>query len=66
MTCFSETLKEAHLSALAEIDRLRDELTGAWTHREYRCPCSDKQRDPEQMPLTLEQCTCGLKEALYG
>lgn len=52
--------------ALDEIRRLREELTDAWTHRAYRCPCSEKQRDPDQMPLTLDECNCGLTEALYG
>lgn len=66
-TCFSEALKEAHLSVLAEIDRLRDELTEEWTHRHLRCPCAEHPPDPDQkQPATLDKCTCGLKEALYG
>lgn len=52
--------------ALDEIKRLREELIGAWTHREYRCPCSEKQRDPDQKPVPWQKCTCGLDEALYA
>lgn len=32
---------------------LREELIGAWPHREYRCPCSDKQRDRDQAPRAV-------------
>ena len=45
----------------ADVKRLRDELTSAWTHM-LQCPCSGRLRKP---PAPPEECTCGLKDALW-
>lgn len=53
--------------AIREIKRLREELIDAWEHRALRCPCAVRQPHGDiQHPAPPEECTCGLKEALYG
>lgn len=53
--------------AIREIQRLREELSDAWEHKEFQCPCSYLARGGRvQTPAPLEECTCGLNEALWG
>ncbi len=51
--------------AIRNGERLREELIKAWTHREYRCPCSNKLRDPDGTIMPWMYCTCGLNKALW-
>lgn len=49
-------------AAIRNGERLRQELIRHWPHASLTCPCSD--RLPKSAPL--DECTCGLNEALWG
>ncbi len=61
------TGKEFLCAAIREVRRLRDELADALEHEKDSCPCSwYKAGGIMRKPAPLDECTCGLKEALWG
>ena len=54
-------------AAIREIRRLREVMAQEWDHTPRTCPCSwFGKGGVVRKPEPIEDCTCGLKEALYG